>query len=77
MKKAELEAFLSAKQVPRQMYSLDGLKNGECYCVLHTEDLWKVVYMERGRTSDVAVGLSESEAYDVIYNEFRSMYGWA
>ena len=77
MKKAELEAALETKKVPTQMYSLDGLKDGECYCVVKDGDTWKLIYMERGRSSDIATGLSKEDAYDTLYNEFRSMYGWA
>lgn len=77
MTKTELEIALAARGVPPQMYSLDGLKDGECYCVVHDGNAWNVVYMERGRTSDVATGLSESEAYETVYREFRSMYGWS
>ncbi len=76
MKKEDLKAALVAKKVPKQMYSLDGLKDGECYCSVRDGDSWKVVYMERGRSSDIAAGLTEGEAYDTIYNEFRAMYGW-
>jgi hypothetical protein len=77
MKKAELEATLETKKVPKQMYSLDGVKDGECYCVARDGDAWKVIYMERGRSSDIAAGLSEEDAYDTLYHEFRAMYGWA
>lgn len=77
MTKVELEALLETKKVPKQMYSLEGLMNGECYCIVKDADFWKVVYMERGRVNDVAIGLTEEEAYDVIYDEFYSMYGWA
>ena len=76
MKKAELEAALEAKKVPKQMYSLDGLKDGECYCIVKDGEAWKVIYMERGRSSDIATGLSEDDAYGTVYNEFRAMYGW-
>jgi hypothetical protein len=76
MTKTELEASLEAKKVPKQIYSLEGLRDGECYCIVKDGDSWSVIYMERGRTSDIATGLSEDEAYDAIYHEFRSMYGW-
>jgi hypothetical protein len=77
MTKAELEIALEAKRVPKQMYSLGSLKDGECYGVLNTGNSWKVVYVERGRSTDIATGLSENSAYDALYNEFRSIYGWA
>lgn len=77
MTKEELKVVLETKKVPKQMYSLEELKDGECYCVVKDSNSWKVVYMERGRASDVAVGLTEGEAYDTIYNEFHAMYGWS
>lgn len=72
----ELQAKLTAKGVPEQIYSLDGLKNGECHCVVQENGTWKVVYMERGHVSEIATGLTQSEAYDLLYDELRSMYGW-
>lgn len=57
MTKTELEAILMGKKVPKLLYSLGGLKDGECYCVVHEAGAWKVVYMERGRPTDIATGL--------------------
>lgn len=76
MTKEDLQAILIEKGVPAQIYSLDGLKNGECYCVVRENEKWKVVFMERGHISDIALGLTQTEAYELLYNEFRSMYNW-
>jgi hypothetical protein len=77
MNRADLQTVLDAKNVPRQMYSLDGLKDGECYCVISEGGTWSVVFVERGRKTTVATGLNEQQAYDTVYQEFRSMYGWS
>jgi hypothetical protein len=76
MTKLQLEAILRQKNVPKFLYSLDGFKDGMCYCVIRDGESWKVIYVERGRISDVAAVLSEEEAYDVLYKELQLMYGW-
>jgi hypothetical protein len=77
MTRDELQAKLSAKGVDESLYSLDGLVNrSECYCAVPENGTWKVVYIERGQVSEIATGLTQSEAYDFIYSEFRTVYGW-
>ena len=76
MKKDELIKTLNINKVPHQMYSLGEIGRGECHCVVKENNLWKVIYVERGKISDVKTGLSEEEAYDLVYDEFKSMYGW-
>lgn len=77
MTRDELQAKLTGKGVHESLYSLDGLvKRSECYCVVRENGAWKVVYIERGQISELAKGLTESEAYDFLYNEFRTVYGW-
>jgi hypothetical protein len=77
MTREELQAKLAEKGVHENLYSLDGLvKRSECYCVVQEEGTWGVVYKERGQVLEIATGLMQSEAYDLIYNEFRKMYGW-
>jgi hypothetical protein len=77
MKKDTLIKLLSDHNVPAQLYSLDGIASGECYCVVNENGVWKVAYSERGKVSDIQGGLTEDEAYDLIYREFREMYGWS
>lgn len=76
MKKDELVAHLCSRKVPRQMYSLGEIGRGECYSVIPDFELWKVVYVERGKVSDIQSGLTEDEAYELVYQEFKNMYGW-
>lgn len=77
MTRDELQAKLVEKGVHESLYSLDGLvKRSECYCVVPENGAWKVVYIERGEVSEIAAGLTQSEAYDLLYSEFRTVYGW-
>ena len=76
MNKDELIKTLTDKNVPHQMYSLGEIGRGECYCVVEDNDSWKVSYVERGKVSEIQADLSEEEAYDLVYEEFKSMYGW-
>ena len=77
MTKDALIKLLNDRKVPPPLYSLNGVASGECFCVVKENDVWKVVYSERGKVSDIQGGLTEEEAYDLIYREFREMYGWS
>jgi hypothetical protein len=77
MTRDELQAKLSAKAVHPSLYCLDGLaRRNECYCVVHEGNAWKVVYIERAEPSDIATGLTESQAYDFVYEQFRKSFKW-
>lgn len=72
----ELRTELRTRGVPESLFSLNGLKDGECHCVVRENGTWKVVYMDRGKISELASGLTQSAAYEFVYKEFQSMYGW-
>jgi len=77
MTRNELQKKLAEKGVHESLYSLEGLaKQSECYSVVQEGGAWKVVYKERGEVTEIATGLSESEAYDLVYTEFQKAYGW-
>jgi len=76
MKKNELIKKLDEKGVPQQSYSLDGLKDGECLCVVEEDGVWKVVYNSRGRITNSTDCASEEAAYDEIHNQIADAYGW-
>lgn len=76
MKKDELIKALSDRNVPYQMYSLGEVGRGECYSVIEDNGSWKVAYLEREKQSDIKSGLTEEDAYDLVFKEFSSMYGW-
>lgn len=76
MKKEDLISLLDKKNVPRRSYSLDGLKEGECLCVIQENGVWKVVYNSRGRITDSIECKSEEAAYDEVYKQIEEAYGW-
>ncbi len=76
MKKADLIKALDKKGVPQQSYSLDGLKGGECLCVVEEDGIWKVVYNSQGKITDSTECESEAAAYDEIYKQIADAYGW-
>lgn len=77
MKRDELEAKLSERGVHETLFSLNGLvKRSECYCAVQEDGTWKVIYIERGQALEIGRGLSQNDAYDLIYNEFKTAYGW-
>lgn len=76
MKKTDLMKKLVEKGVPSQSYSLDGLKGGECLCVVEKDGIWKVVYNSRGRITDSTECESEETAYDELYQQIADAYGW-
>ncbi len=76
MKKSNLIKELDKKGVPQQSYSLDGLKSGECLCVVEEDGIWKVVYNSQGKITDSTVCESEEAAYDEIYKQIACAYSW-
>lgn len=64
------------KKVPHQSYSLDGLKNGECLCVVNRDDSWQIVYNSQGRITSVTECQNEEDAYEELYRQISVAYGW-
>ena len=44
----ELKELLMVKNVPQDLYSLEGGLPSESYCIEKTEDKWHLYYRERG-----------------------------
>ena len=44
----ELKELLMVKNVPQDLYSLEGGLPSESYCIEKTEDKWHLYYSERG-----------------------------
>ena len=76
MKKNELLKILRLKGVPSISYSLEGLKQGECLCLLKKSEKWSVVYNSRGKIINISDFNIEEDAYDFIYNEMKKQYKW-
>ncbi|WNJ95699.1 hypothetical protein RND59_00820 [Vibrio ruber] len=76
MRKADLIEKLNEKGVPQQSYSVDGMKGGECLCIVEECGIWKVVYNSRGKITNSVECESEEAAYDEIYKQISDAYGW-
>jgi hypothetical protein len=76
MNKGELKAILEEKNVPKISYSLDGLKQGECLCIINENGKWKVVYNSRGVISYSEDCDGEESACDKFFEIMKNDYGW-
>ncbi len=77
MDKTELSSVLKEKGVNDSLYSLDGMHlQSESFSIVHEEDKYSVYYKERGKASRLAKELTEGEACNFVYNEFKSMFNW-
>lgn len=70
MTRAELESKLAAIGVHANSYFLDGIRHGECICVVCEDDKWKVCYVERDKPKELATLKSVEDAYDFVYETF-------
>ncbi len=76
MSKDELQALLDAKGVPKISYSLDGLKDGDCLCIVNAEGTWKLMHNSRGRISYSEECAGEEDAYENFWRIVKNSYGW-
>jgi hypothetical protein len=75
MTREELILKISALGLPEDTYSLDGIQNSDCTCIVQENDKWKVYYVERDRPRETGVFNSAEEAYDFIYTSLITGYG--
>lgn len=75
MKREMLEKRLSSIGVLPVSFSLDGLRNNDCLCVVEEHMLWKVYYVERDQPKELSVFQSCDEAYDYVYEKFSKWLG--
>ena len=71
MTKQELLEKLIKKNVPKDLYSLDGGLPNEAYCLEKTDDGWQTYYSERGCKTGVKKFSNESDACDDFYRNFE------
>ncbi|WP_157825435.1 hypothetical protein [Rahnella sp. AA] len=76
MTKEELLCELDKRNVPKGIYSLSGIKDGECLCIVHKENIWDVVYNSRGGITYKERFDNERAAYDQFYQIMKDDYGW-
>ena len=78
MNREELRAVLKAKGIKERFYSLDGPATySESYSIVPDGSMLKVVYKERSDFEDVQVGLSETEACDLVYRLLQKEFNWS
>jgi len=77
MDKSELLSALKSRGVNKNLYSLDGMhKQSESYSIVQEDGGCSVYYKERGKASKLAYKLTEEEACNFVYNEFKSIFNW-
>lgn len=76
MKKEELLTELNKRNVPQAIYSLDGIKEGECLCIVNEKNTWEVLYNSRGKITYREVFDDVEQAYSRFYQMMKNDYGW-
>lgn len=76
MKKEDLISILKERNVPEEIYSLDGIQNGECLCIVKKDGAWGVVYNSRGEITYEKYFETDEQAYDDFYEITKKSYRW-
>ncbi len=77
MDRADLLSALKEKGINESLYSLDGMHSqSESYSIVQENEKYCVYYKERGKASQLAKELTEEEACNYVYSEFKSMFNW-
>ena len=77
MNRVDLLSVLNEKGVNESLYSLNGLHSqSESYSIVQENDKYSIYYKERGKASQLTKELTEEEACNFVYNEFKSMFNW-
>lgn len=75
MTRDELKNKLFELGVHQSSYSLDGIRNSECVCLVNEDQLWKVYYVERDRPKELGVFQTESDAIEFMFKQFQHWLG--
>lgn len=75
MNRKELDQILKQKGASEFEYSLYGIVQRECYCLIEGEK-WKIIYNNRGRIDPLAEFQTEAEACQFIYEKIKKLYEW-
>ena len=68
MTKNELKIQLIKDKVPEEVYSLNGGKPNEAYCINYLNGKWETYYSEKGIKSEKEEFMTEDEACRYFYN---------
>ncbi|MFG0764411.1 hypothetical protein ACEUBB_16065 [Aeromonas rivipollensis] len=71
MTREELIAQLSVLGVNESSYSLDGLKNSDCVCIVKMGQRWEVCYVERDIPDTLSTFSSKEDAYEFVLEQFQ------
>jgi len=71
MTREELITQLSLLGVNENSYSLDGLRNSDCTCIVQRDEQWEVYYVERDSPYTLATLSSKEEAYQLVLEQFK------
>ncbi|NHB89022.1 hypothetical protein [Photorhabdus tasmaniensis] len=71
MTREELIEQLTLLGVDESSYSLDGLQNNDCTCVVQKENMWCVCYVERDSPYMLASFTTKEDAYGFILEQFK------
>lgn len=71
MTREELITQLSQLGVNENSYSLDGLQNSDCTCIVERDEQWDVCYVERDSPFTLATLASKEDAYQFVFEQFK------
>lgn len=75
MTRDQVISKLTELGVHSNSYSLDGMRNSDCVCVVEDSGKWKVFYVERDKPDELAALDTIEAAYDFVYATFRKWLG--
>ncbi|AAK79990.1 hypothetical protein BJV85_001846 [Clostridium acetobutylicum] len=67
MTKDQLKIKLINNQIPKEVYSLDGRRPNEAYCLNYVNGKWETYYSERGIKSEREEFDNENDACNYFY----------
>ena len=76
MDRDDLKKILDVKKVPHMSYSLNGLKDGDCLCIVQDNKKWLLVHNDRGSKNYISDFNSEDEVCSEFYAIMKRNYNW-
>jgi len=74
MNKNTLHKELENKNVPKDLYDLNGGLPNEAYCLNQNNGIWEVYYSEKGVKSGLKTFSTENDACDYFYEVVANQY---
>lgn len=76
MNRDELKKILDKRGIPKMFYSLNGLKDGICLCIVPDSGKWRLIDQERSSKNHIGNFDSESDVCNKFYQIMKNDYGW-